>query len=53
MVEATAGDSDEFYADLAALEDAQSTMKLHGADLQTVTSTFFAEFSALDFGGDD
>jgi hypothetical protein len=53
MVEATAGDSDEFYADLAALEDAQSTMKLHGADLQSVTSTFFAEFSALDFGGDD
>jgi hypothetical protein len=28
-------------------------MKLHGADIQTVTSTFFAEFSALDFGGDD
>ena len=53
MVESSVGDSDEFYADLAALEDAQSTMKLHGADLQTVTSTFFAEFSALDFGGDD
>jgi hypothetical protein len=53
MVEATAGDSDEFHADLAALEEAQSTMKVHGADIQTVTSTFFAEFSALDFGGDD
>jgi hypothetical protein len=53
MVESTAGDSDEFHADLAALEEAQSTMKLHGADIQTLTSTFFAEFSALDFGGDD
>ncbi|UWF78575.1 hypothetical protein [Microbacterium neungamense] len=53
MVESTAGDSDEFYADLQALEEAQSTMKVHGADIQTLTSTFFAEFSALDFGGDD
>ncbi len=52
MVEATAGDSDEFYADLAALEDARSAMKLHGTDIQTLTSTFFADFSALDFGGD-
>jgi hypothetical protein len=53
MVEAGVGDSDEFYADLQALEEAQAAMKLHGADIQTVTSTFFAEFSALDFGGDD
>ncbi len=53
MVEAGVGDSDEFYADLQALEEAQGTLKLHGADIQTVTSTFFAEFSALDFGGDD
>ncbi|MGW8482227.1 WXG100-like domain-containing protein [Microbacterium sp. NPDC055903] len=52
MVEGAVGDSDEFYADLAALEDAQSAMKLHGDDISTVTSTFFAEFSALDFGGD-
>lgn len=52
MVEAGAGDSDEFFADLEALEEAQSTMKQHGADIQTVTSVFFAEFSALDFGGD-
>ncbi len=52
MVEGAVGDTDEFHADLAALEDAQSTMKLHGADIQSLTSTFFAEFSALDFGGD-
>lgn len=53
MVEASVGDSDEFYADLQALEDAQAEMKVHGADIQSITSTFFAEFSALDFGGDD
>jgi hypothetical protein len=53
LVEGQIGDSDEFYADLQALEEAQSAMKLHGADIQTLTSTFFAEFSALDFGGDD
>jgi len=52
MVEGTAGDSDEFYADLQALEDAQTEMKLHGQDISTLTSTFFTEFSALDFGGD-
>ena len=52
MVEGAAGDSDEFYTDLQALEDAQSEMKLRGADISTLTSTFFTEFSALDFGGD-
>ncbi len=52
MVEATAGDSDEFYADLEALEDARTAMQIHGADIQSLTSTFFAEFSALNFGGD-
>ena len=52
MVEGQVGDSDEFYADLQALEEAQSTMKVHGADIQTLTSNFFAEFSALNFGDD-
>ncbi len=52
LVEGAIGDSDEFYADLEALEQARATMKLHGSDIQALTSTFFAEFSALDFGGD-
>ncbi|MFT4213795.1 MAG: hypothetical protein QM622_03355 [Microbacterium sp.] len=52
MAEGAIGDSDEFYADLEALEDARATMKLHGDDIQTVTTTFFTEFSALNFGGD-
>ena len=52
MVEATAGDSDQFQADLAALEQGQADMMMHGEDIQTATSTFFSEFSALNFGGD-
>ncbi|MCK6080961.1 hypothetical protein KZX37_10990 [Microbacterium sp. EYE_5] len=52
VVEGAAGDSDEFYADLEALEAARSDVKLRGGDIQTITSTFFSEFSALDFGGD-
>jgi len=51
MVEGAAGDSDEFYADLTALEDAQAEMKVRGDDISTLTSTFFTEFSALNFGG--
>ena len=51
IVEAAAGDSDQFQADLAALEQGQADMTMHGEDIQTVTSTFFSEFSALNFGG--
>jgi len=53
MVEGAVGDADEFYADLQALEDMQSAMQIQGEDISTLTSTFFADFSALDFGGDD
>lgn len=52
MVEGAVGDSDEFYADLQALEDAQSEMKVRGEDISSLTSNFFTEFSALNFGGD-
>lgn len=52
LVEGQVGDSDEFYADLEALDQARSAMKLHGADIQTITATFYADFAALDFGGD-
>ena len=38
--------------DLQALENAQSAMNVHAADIDLLTSTFFADFSALDFGGD-
>lgn len=52
MVEGAVGDSDEFYADLTALEDAQAEMNVRGTDISSLTSNFFSEFSALDFGGD-
>ncbi|MDJ1114606.1 hypothetical protein [Microbacterium dauci] len=52
LVEGQVGDSDEFQADLDALASAQEAMNLHGADIDTLTNTFFTEFSALDFGGD-
>jgi hypothetical protein len=52
MVEGAVGDSDEFYADMQALEDAQTEMNLRGEDISTLTSNFFTEFSALNFGGD-
>jgi hypothetical protein len=53
MVEGQIGDSDEFYADLQALDDAQAALSVHSTDIDTLTTTFFTEFSALDFGGDD
>ena len=31
----------------AALEQARSTMKLHGSDIQTLTATFFSDFFPL------
>lgn len=52
MVEGAVGDSDEFYADLAALEQASSDMELHGADLESLTTQFAADIGSLDFGGD-
>jgi hypothetical protein len=38
---------------LPKLEDARSATQVRGANIQSLTSTFFAGFSALDFGGDD
>lgn len=52
MVEANVGDSDEFYADLEALETAEAEMETSSADVSTVTQTFLADLSSLDLGGD-
>lgn len=52
LVEATVGDSDEFYADLQALEQAESDMEIHATDVQTVVQTFLADITSLDLGGD-
>lgn len=52
MVEATAGDSDEFYADLEALEAAETEMETSSADVSIVTQGFFADISSLNISGD-
>lgn len=52
LVEGAAGEVEEFYADVAALEQASGDMEMHGQDLETITSQFAADFASLDFGGD-
>lgn len=52
MVEATAGDSDEFYADLEALENAEAEMETHSADVSVVVQTFLSDIQSLELGGD-
>lgn len=52
VVEGQVGDSDEFYADLQALGDAQAALGTHSADLQQLSATFVSDLASLDFGGD-
>ena len=52
IVEAVAGDPDEFYADLQALEAAQGEMEQHAADVETLTERLIADLSTLNIGGD-
>ncbi len=52
IVEAVAGDPDEFYADLQALESAQGEMDQHAADVETLTERLVADLSSLNLGGD-
>lgn len=52
LVEGAAGEVEEYYVDVAALEQASGDLELHGQDLEAITSQFLADFSSLDFGGD-
>ena len=51
VVESVVGDSDEFYADLAALEQAESDLELHAADIDTITTQFIADLTSLNISG--
>lgn len=51
LVEDAAGEVAEFYADLEALEQASADMKMHGADLDTITSDYVSGLTGLNFGG--
>ncbi|MGL3149275.1 hypothetical protein ACSS7Z_02820 [Microbacterium sp. A82] len=52
IVEAVAGDPDEFYADLQALESAEGEMEQHAADVETLTELLIADLSSLNITGD-
>lgn len=52
LVEAVAGDPDQFYADLQALESAQGEMEQHAADVETLTERLMSDLSSLNIGGD-
>lgn len=52
IVEAVAGDPDEFYADLQALEQAEGEMEQHAADVETLTERLMSDLSSLNITGD-
>ncbi|WP_460798483.1 WXG100-like domain-containing protein [Microbacterium sp. GXF0217] len=52
VVEAVAGDPDEFYADLQALEQAEGDMEQHAADVESLTDRLMADLAGLNLGGD-
>ncbi|WP_342001984.1 WXG100 family type VII secretion target [Microbacterium sp. LWH7-1.2] len=52
VVEAVAGDPDEFYADLQALEQAEGEMEQHAGDVETLTDRLMADLSSLNISGD-
>ncbi|MFB7250628.1 hypothetical protein [Microbacterium sp. NPDC056234] len=52
LVEATVGDSDEFYADLQALEQAESDLDLHATDIDELIERLGADLAGLNITGD-
>lgn len=52
LVEDAAAEAEEYYVDVAALEQASGDLELHGQDLAAITAQFAADFASLDFGGD-
>ena len=52
VVEAVAGDPDEFYADLQALEQAEEELDMHAADVETLMDRLMTDLSGLNITGD-
>jgi hypothetical protein len=52
IVEAVAGDPEEFYADLQALEQAEGEMEQHAGDVETLTERLMSDLSSLNITGD-
>lgn len=53
VVEAVAGDSDEFYADLQALEQAEQDLDIQAADIETLLAQLGADLAGLNITGGD
>jgi hypothetical protein len=51
VVEAVVGDTDEFYADLQALEQAQSELESSSADIESLIDRLIADLSGLNITG--
>lgn len=51
LVEAVAGDPDEFYADLQALEQAEGEMQAHAGDVDSLTANLLADLGGLRISG--
>lgn len=52
VVEAAVGDSDEFYADLQALEQAESDLDIQAADIDELIERLGADLADLNITGD-
>lgn len=52
VVEAVAGDSDEFYADLQALEQAEGDLDMYAGDIESLIDRLGADLSGLSITGD-
>jgi hypothetical protein len=51
LVEAVAGDPNEFYADLQALEAAEGDMELHASDVENLVNNLMADLGGLNISG--
>ena len=52
VVEAVAGDPDEFYADLQALEQAEADLDVRAADIEGLMDRLMADLAGLNITGD-
>ncbi|MFS0867767.1 WXG100 family type VII secretion target [Microbacterium sp. 179-B 1A2 NHS] len=52
VVEAVAGDPDEFYADLQALEQAEEELDLRAGDIESLMDRLMADLAGLNITGD-
>jgi len=52
VVEAVVGDTDEFYADLQALEQAESDLEMNAGDIESLIERLGADLSSLNITGD-